>query len=128
MGLVRKQCPLGACVVASHVHCYALLASDFTNEADNRDKARRFIALYDQQKVDPSTCHKLHRESVHLASIDTGCLGVDLRKYVDGEEMSLKLRIEIAAYQLCHLDHTMQESPHSARASKLAWRSSSLRL
>ena len=61
----------------------------------------------------------MHRVTHYLASTDRECLGQDLRAFVDGQNLSAKLRTEITAYQLCVLDDSMQEGPH-AYVSKAA--------
>jgi hypothetical protein len=78
----------------------------------------------------------VHRVSKYLCCEGIGCLGSHLRHFASTGNMSVTLRSEITAYQLCMLDDSMQEGPHAAvsrvalaaRTSNVRWWSSTLRL
>jgi hypothetical protein len=78
----------------------------------------------------------VHRVSRYLCGEGNGCLGSYLRLFATTGHMSVPLRTEITAYQLCVLDDSMQEGPHAsvsrvalnARTSRASWWSGSLRL
>ena len=59
--------------------------------------ARDIIQRYDDAVSDPVTRKRMHRVTHYLASTDRECLGQDLRAFVDGQNLSAKLRTEITA-------------------------------
>lgn len=102
-------------------------------QADDREKAKQFVDLYDDAMRDPATAQHVHRVSHYLAA---GSLGIDLRGYAAGHPMTSQLRTEITAYQLCMLDDSIQEGPHArisrvvtaSRAARPPWWSAGVRL
>ena len=102
-------------------------------QADDREKAKQFVDLYDDAMRDPATAQHVHRVSHFLAA---GSLGIDLREYAAGHPMTSQLRTEITAYQLCMLDDSIQEGPHArisrvvtaSRAARPPWWSAGVRL
>lgn len=110
--------------------------SNVRSQADSREKAKEFVERYDEVVAQPGGRAMLHRVSHYLASVDSGCLGRDLRAFADSGRMSKELRSEILAYQLCILDDSIQESPHAqvsrvasvARQSGPPWWSATIRM
>jgi hypothetical protein len=102
-------------------------------QADDREKAKQFVELYDDAMSVPATAQHVHRVSHYLAA---GSLGNDLREYAAGHPMTSQLRTEITAYQLCMLDDSIQEGPHASishvvtasRPARPPWWSAGVRL
>jgi hypothetical protein len=102
-------------------------------QADDREKAKQFVDLYDEAMRVPATAQHVHRVSHYLAA---GSLGIDLREYAAGRPMTSQLRTEVTAYQLCMLDDSIQEGPHSrisrvvtaSRSARPPWWSAGVRL
>jgi hypothetical protein len=123
---------------AKHNYCIYLMSEFVIKQckhiqADDREKAKTFVEMYDNAMLSPDTAVQVHRVSTYLAE---GTLGNDLRAYAAGEPMTDHLRTEITAYQMCMLDDSIQEGPHArisrvvraSSAAKPPWWSSGVRL
>ena len=105
-------------------------------QADDRQVAAKMIDLYEHQRLDPEKLRVMHRVSKYLLACAEGCLGSDFRQYARTGVMSVALRTEVTAYQMCMLDDSMVEGPHStigrtsrcASTSTPAWWSATIRL
>ena len=104
-------------------------------EADDIEVARELLQWYDTQMASPDSAARVHRVMHYLLGQGPEQLGSDFREYCRAGTMSVRLRTEITAYQLCTLDESMVESPHalvsritsSGRASQPVYWFSSLR-
>ena len=106
-------------------------------QVDDRHMAKEFVARYDQALSDPSLATGIHRVSHYICSTDMeNCLGHAMRAYANGAPMTLGLRTEITAYQLCVLDDGIAQSPHAcvgyivkqSSHSSVPWWSATVRL
>lgn len=98
-----------------------------------REKAGQLRTAFNDAVARGQSVNRVLR---YLASEEAGCLGQDLRAWAAGGPMSVELRTEITAYQLCVLDDSMAEGPHalvsdcagSAPTSRPEWWSATIRL
>ena len=87
---------------------------EYARQADDRTIAAKMVQVYDSATSDPRAAQHVHRVSRYLLHVGDGCLGSDFRSYARTGVMTSRLRTEITAYQMCMLDDSMVEGPHSS--------------